>query len=138
MNIENSSVQLVDVPDEILLLILKKLFNSEVLYSLIGVNVQLDEIASDPIFTSHLTFMRRLPNGCIYPMVDRVLDRFCSQILPKIHHKIKWLNLESLTMERILQAVDYPNLRGLALFNIGREVNKNLYIGKEFNFHLFR
>ncbi|CAF4196050.1 unnamed protein product [Rotaria sp. Silwood2] len=103
-----------------------------------AVNVWLDKIVSDPIFTSHLTLMRHLLNGCIYPMVDQVLDRFCLQILPKIHHKIKWFNLELLSMERILLAADYPNLRGLALFNIGREVAKNIYIGKEFNFHILR
>ncbi|CAF4381930.1 unnamed protein product, partial [Rotaria sp. Silwood2] len=41
-----------------------------------------------------------------------MLDRFCLQILPEIHYKIKWLDLESSSMERILLATNYPNLYG--------------------------
>src|SRR5438874_930798 len=103
MNMEHSCVQLMDMPDEILLFILTKLTNIEILYSLIGVNKQLDKIASDPIFTSHLTLMKCSSNGDIYPLGKSILDRFCLQILPKIQHKIKWLDLESLSMKRILQ-----------------------------------
>jgi len=114
----HSSVQLIDFPDEILMFILKKLINTEVLYSMMDVNARFDKIASDSIFSSQLTLMRRTSNGFIYPMVDLELDRFCSQILPKIHHKIKQLELESLPMERILLAAEYPNLCELSLFNI--------------------
>jgi hypothetical protein len=88
-------------------------------------------------FTSHLTLLRRSSNGLIYPMNNITLDRFCSQILPKIDHKIKWFNLESLSMERILLAVSYPNLSGLGLFNIEHEIAKRLFIGKRFNFDHF-
>ena len=51
---------------------------------------------------------------------DSIFERFYSEILPKIHHKIKWFDLEPLSMERVLLAVDYPNLHGLSLFNIER------------------
>ncbi|CAF4937950.1 unnamed protein product, partial [Rotaria sp. Silwood2] len=54
---EHSSIQLNDLPDEIIIIILKKLHNSEVLYSLIGVNKRLHRIANDSIFTSNLTFI---------------------------------------------------------------------------------
>jgi hypothetical protein len=63
MNMEYLCDQLTSVPDEILLLILNKLTNIEVLYSLIGVNVRLDKIASDPIFTEYLTLITRSTNG---------------------------------------------------------------------------
>ncbi|CAF4658548.1 unnamed protein product [Rotaria sp. Silwood2] len=120
-------VQLTDISDEILLLILNKLTNIEVLYSLIGVNIRLDKIASDPIFTENLTLMKRSSNGVIKLLDDSIFDRFYSEILPKIHHKIKWLDLEPLSMERILLAVDYPNLHGLSLFNIERELGVRLF-----------
>jgi hypothetical protein len=48
---------------------------------------------------------RHFPN---YLLNGRALDRFCSQILPKIHHKIKWLNLESSIMNDILLCTNYP------------------------------
>ncbi|CAF3150249.1 unnamed protein product [Rotaria sp. Silwood2] len=91
------------------------------------VNIRLDKIASDPIFTENLTLMKRSSNGVIKLLDDSIFDRFYSQILPKIHHKIKWLDLEPLSMERILLAVDYPNLHGLSLFNIERELGVRLF-----------
>jgi hypothetical protein len=84
------------LPDEILLIILKELFNVEVLYSLIDVNHRLNKIAHDSIF-----------------------------------HKIKWLNLESSSMERILLTTNYPNLYGLGLYNISIENALPLFIGKD-------
>ena len=62
---EHLCVRLTDIPDEILLLILNKLSNIEVLYSLIGVNIRLDKIANDPIFTDHLTLIKRSSNDVI-------------------------------------------------------------------------
>ncbi len=58
-------VKLTDIPYEMLLLILNKLTNIEVLYSLIGVNIRLDKIANDPLFTENLSFMTRSSNGII-------------------------------------------------------------------------
>ncbi|CAF1126930.1 unnamed protein product [Rotaria sordida] len=37
----------------------------------------------------------------MYPLPDLMLDRFCLQILPKIGHKIEWLDLEPLSMEQL-------------------------------------
>ncbi len=124
-----SCVQLTDLPNEILLLILKKLTRIEVLYSLIGVNLRLDQILKDPIFTEYLNLMKLSSNGAINPLDDSILDRFCSEILPEIHHKIKWLDLEPLSMENILFAADYPNLYSLSLFNIDYQVAVRLFGG---------
>ncbi|CAF4777360.1 unnamed protein product, partial [Rotaria sp. Silwood2] len=107
-----------DLSDEILLIIFEELNNVEMLNSLMGINRRLDKILRDPIFSSHLTLMRSSSNGLFHPLVDIMIDRFCSQILPQIHHNIKWLNLESLSMERVLLASDYPNLCGLGLYQI--------------------
>ena len=56
---KHSSVELNDLPDEILMIILKKLYNVQVLYSLIGVNKRLDTIVNDSIFTNNLTLLTR-------------------------------------------------------------------------------
>ncbi|CAF1622982.1 unnamed protein product [Rotaria sp. Silwood1] len=56
-----------------------------------------------------------------------MLDRFCLQILPEIHHKIKWLNLELTSMEHILLATNYPNLHGLSLYGIDVEKALSLF-----------
>ncbi|CAF1236180.1 unnamed protein product [Rotaria sordida] len=111
---EYSSIQLNDLPDEIIFIILKKLNKLDVLYSLMDVNKRLNYIVHDPTFTNGLTLFNNLSCDCICPLPDLMLDRFCSQILPKIGHKIKWLDLEPFSMERIL-STNYPNLFGLEL-----------------------
>ncbi|CAF3787381.1 unnamed protein product [Rotaria sp. Silwood1] len=130
---KHSSVELNDLPDEILMIILKKLYNVQVLYSLIGVNKQLNTILHDPIFTSHLTLMRCFSDDSIDSLPDPILDRFCLQILHEIHYKIQWLNLESSSMKRILLATNYPTLFGLGLYDIEIETALSLFIGKIFS-----
>ncbi|CAF1226607.1 unnamed protein product [Rotaria sordida] len=113
---EHLSIQLNDLPDEIIIFILRKLYDAEVLYSLIGVNKRLSTITNDSIFTSHLT-LTYFSDDFHYPLPDPMVDRFCSKILHEIHHKIKWLNLESTSIQRILRATNYPNLYGLGLYD---------------------
>jgi hypothetical protein len=83
MNITNekiimahSLVQLDDLPDEVLMIILKKLDNDQVLYSLMGINKRLNTFVHDSIFTSHLTLMERSVNDSISPLSERILRRF--------------------------------------------------------------
>jgi hypothetical protein len=58
MNLQYLIVQLIDLPDELLVMIFKILNNVQLLYSLIGINKQLDRILSDSIFTKNLTLFR--------------------------------------------------------------------------------
>jgi hypothetical protein len=100
---EYSCVQLNDLPDEILMIIFKKLANSEVLYSLLGVNKRLNKIAHDSVFTNDLSLLTFTWDGLVYSLPDPILDRFCLHILPKIHQNIKWLHLDSQSMELGMQ-----------------------------------
>ncbi|CAF4560843.1 unnamed protein product [Rotaria sp. Silwood2] len=115
---EHTMIQLDDLPDEILMMIFNNMCQADVLYSLIDVNQRLNTIVHDPIFTNHLTLLEHFSDDSIHSLTDSMLDQFCLQILPKIKHKIKWLDLESLSMERILLATYYPSLYGLTLYNI--------------------
>ncbi|CAF1147963.1 unnamed protein product [Rotaria sordida] len=133
-----SFVQFNDLPDEILLIIFKKLDNAELLYSLIDVNKRLNKILCDSIFTSRLTLMTHLLNNSISPFSDSLLGRFCLQILPKIYDKIEWLNLESSSMERILLSTNYPNLYGLGLYNMEVERAKYLFTDETSLTNLFK
>jgi hypothetical protein len=143
---EYSYVQLDDLPDEILMIIFKKLNNIILLYSLIGVNIRLNKILCDSIFTNRLTLVNFVPSHLLmkrsspiyfaYPLPDPIVDRFCLHILPKIHQNVKWLDLESLSMERVL-STNYPNLSGIALYNIQLERAVHLLSGKIFNFDSF-
>jgi hypothetical protein len=134
---EYSFVQLNDLPDEVLLIIFKKLNNIALLYSLFGVNKRLNKILHDPIFTNHLNLLQFCSNDCISQLSSPILNRFCLQILPEIHDKIKWLNLELFSMERILLIINYPNLSGLGLYNIQQETAIYLLSSKIFHFDSF-
>ena len=132
-----SSVELNDLPDEILLIIFKQLNNLELLYSVHGVNERLNKIIYDPIFTSRLNFLTWSFNKFINKFSSNViLDRFCLQILPEIAMKIKWIDLDS-SMKQILRAVHYPNLYGLGLYNIEHKTAKSLFAGKKISTELF-
>ncbi|CAF3639507.1 unnamed protein product [Rotaria socialis] len=125
---QHSFIQLDDLCDEILIHIFKKLYNVEVLYSLMDVNQRLNRIVHDTIFTRDLCFLECLPDNKISsPLSDLILDRFCSEILPEIGHRIKTLHLERTSMERIIHATNYPNLNSLSLCHIDSEVAMSLF-----------
>ncbi|CAF3396199.1 unnamed protein product, partial [Rotaria sp. Silwood2] len=96
------------------------------------VNKRLNTFIHDSAFTSHLTLMKRFSNNPIHPLFDTILDRFFLQILPSIHHKIQWLDVESSSVERILLSTNYPNLYRLGLYNLEIEEAKHLFTSKIF------
>ncbi|CAF4007548.1 unnamed protein product, partial [Rotaria sordida] len=88
--------------------------------------MRLDQILLDSnIINTQITLMKQAsPLKLTSPLSDIVLNRFCEQILPKIHDKIKWLKLETSSMERILLAANsYFNLRQLDLFIMNIETD---------------
>ena len=118
-----SNVHLLDLPDEILLMILKKLNNIDVLYSLLDINNgRLNILAQQNTFTNILKFPR------IYHY--SLIDRFCIDILPRIHYNVKCFIFESVFMERILLATDYPNLTELKIFHFQQEIALNYFTSK--------
>jgi hypothetical protein len=118
-------MHLLDLPNEILLIILKKLDNIDVLYSLFRINdKRLDTLVEDDVFTNILDFVRTSS------ITHVKFDRFCTYILPQIHFCIKKLILERTSMECILLAGDYPNLTSLELFNFGEEMVRRYFTGK--------
>ena len=141
INMEYSPVQLLDLPAEILLIVFQKLEKFEILYSLMNINMQLDQIVRDPsILTNQIALMKQtsLPQHTS-PLPEIVLDRLCSEILPKIHDKIQWFNLETSSMERILLAANnYSNLRQLDIFIMDIELDMHLFHSKIFHKQRFR
>jgi hypothetical protein len=128
------NVHLLDLPNEILFLILKKLDNIDVLYSLLDINNQrLDIIAQEQIFSNILNFVSiSQSNDEISSTSNSILDRFCIDILPRIHKNVKSLILESVSMERILCSGNYPNLTELKIFNLNKEIVSRYFLGKIF------
>ncbi|CAF4966095.1 unnamed protein product [Rotaria sp. Silwood1] len=126
-----SNVGLLDLPNEILLIILKKLDNMDVLYSLLDVdNQQLDIIAQENIFSNTLNFVLTTFTNDISSISYTIVDRFCTNILPRIPHNVKSLTIDSVSMERILLSANYPNLTELKLFNFNNEIASRYFTGR--------
>jgi hypothetical protein len=130
------NVHLLDLSNEILFLILRKLDNIDVLYSLLGINNQrLEIIVQQQIFTNILNFASiSQSTDEISSISGSILDRFCIDILPKIHKNVKSLILEPVSMERILRAGNYPNLTELKFFNFDKAIFSRYFMGKLFMF----
>ncbi|CAF0870461.1 unnamed protein product [Rotaria sordida] len=101
----------------------------DVLYSLLDVdNQRLDIIAQENMFTNTLNFVLTTATDDIFSLNDTIVERFCTNILPRIHHNVKSLILDSVSMERILLAADYPNLTELKLFNFNDTIVSYYFI----------
>ncbi len=111
------SVQLLDLPDELLLIILRKLHCVDKLYSLEGINKRLDEMVVSKCNTEIIDLATIFMDNDVYLTFDIILDRFCSHILPRIGHKVELLFLQQISMERVLLACEYPNLHNLNIVN---------------------
>ncbi|CAF1264653.1 unnamed protein product [Rotaria sordida] len=135
----NSCIGLNDLPDEILMIIFKKLNNIDILYSFYGANQRLNKIIHDPTFTSCLTFVEwSLDNFIDLLSCKTILNQFCFRILPEIHNKIKWLGLESSSMKHVLRAAHYPNLDSLGLYNIDEESIRCLFTDETLSSGIFK
>jgi hypothetical protein len=129
-----SSVHLLDLPNEMLFNILKKLDNADVLYSLLGIkNERLEKIIQDEFFSNTLNIALITRNTTI---INSILDRFCDYILPRIYFNVKCLIVEPESMERILLATPYPNLTELKIFNFQHDSSIHYFTSKQV-FYLF-
>ncbi|CAF1493808.1 unnamed protein product [Rotaria sordida] len=131
-----SDINLLDLPDEILLIILKKLNNIDVLYSLLDDNNKhLYSLAQEKIFTNTLNFVSI---DDISSINQHKLDQFCIHILPKIHQNVECFIVEPTSMECILLATDYPNLTELKLFNFNQEIALNYFTNQSSLRYIFQ
>ncbi|CAF4066803.1 unnamed protein product, partial [Rotaria sordida] len=74
----------------------------------------------------------------ISSLPNPIVDRFCLRILPNIEHKIKWFNLETSSMERILLSGNYSNLSGLGIYNFTKDKALHYFTGQTSLTHIFK
>lgn len=114
MDMKHSTTNLMDLPDEIIVIILKKLDNVQVLYSFMNINARFNRILRDSVFTNQINLIITNDLSLIQP--ERLFHRFFLEILPKIDDQIIRFGVESASLERILLAGNYPNLHHLDIF----------------------
>ena len=128
-----SIVNIADLPDEILLHILKKLNHFDVLHSLVGINEKLDRVACDVSFTRLVDLMTIESNQVTDSRSNVILDRFCMEILPRIHDKVESLTLQACFLPCILRAANYLHLRKLVVINLNFSMACHLFNGRLFH-----
>lgn len=60
-------------------------------------------------------------------------DRYCMQILPRIHHHVECLTVQGCFLERVLHASSYQNLRKLILVDLELDVGSRIFNGMSFD-----
>jgi hypothetical protein len=73
-------MNLFDLPDEILLFILKKMNVVDVLFRLSGLHSRFDQLLFDRVYVRELDFTIKSWDDSISPMDDLVIDRVCEKI----------------------------------------------------------
>jgi len=119
-------MNLLCLSDEILLIILNKLSNTDVLYSLIEVNKRLDRLVRHCSLSKSIDLVNVLTRERKFP---RKIERFCFEIIPRIKENIQSLILDDLSIEQVLSLGYYPNLSQLTLINIPIEfISRRIHI----------
>jgi hypothetical protein len=133
----NNHLNILDLPDEILLIILKKINTIDLLHSLVDVNQRFDRLAFDSLNVRDLDMSNVMNINSLYDQASidiPVLARICEKILPRIHHQVHKLSVEQHSMPQILLAGNYPQLYSLSLINFQEEILYQYLTGMAFSF----
>ncbi|CAF3604618.1 unnamed protein product [Rotaria socialis] len=129
MNISNNNhLNILNLPNEILFIIFKKLNIVDVLYSLMDVTQRFDQLAFNPFYIRNINMTSMTMKSfydSTYSIDNQVLDRICKNILPRIYDQVNELVVEQYSMERVLHTVNYPQLYSLTLMDFPEEVLLN-------------
>jgi len=131
------SIQLMDLPDEILELIFTKLNTVDVFNSLTNINQRIDNIIFSHNCTLHISLIEYSTNDDIVPLYDKQIERYCGQILEKVFNNIKWFSLDTSSLDRVLCFATYSNLNRLDLYNINMCTSFYLFESKKFYLFFF-
>ncbi len=138
MNISNNNHRnLLDLPNEILFIIFKKLNMVDVLHSFVDINQRFNQLIFDPFYIRNLNMTSMTMKSFYdrtYSIDDQVLDRICKNILPRIYHQVNELIVEQYSMERVLHnrvlhgyKILHPEPNRLFFFKPGPEPNRHSY-----------
>ncbi|CAF3412730.1 unnamed protein product [Rotaria socialis] len=134
----DSTVNILNLCDEILLIIFNKLNKIDVLYALIGANRKLDSFARDTIFTGSVDLVTISLNEVNDSRNKTIFDRFCFDIVPRIHHNIESLTLDPLSIDRIDRIENYFKLHKLTLMNLQLEMASRIFNDESSFIHTFK
>jgi hypothetical protein len=130
----NNNLNILHLPDEILLIIFKKLKTIDALYSLVDVNERFNRLVLNSLDIRNLdttNMVIKSYDDRTFSIDKNVLSRISEKILPRIHHQLNELIIEENSMKHILN-VNYPQLDSLSLVNFQTEMLFPYLTGKLF------
>ena len=107
-------MNLLNLPDELLLCIFGKLSRPEVLYSLMDVHQRLDRILLHPSYLRALDFSM-LWSESQSTQQHHFDNRISQRIIPRIHQQVHELILNDIALQQVLHTFEFPQLRSLSL-----------------------
>jgi len=122
-----STVNILDLCDEMLITILNKLNNIDVLYSMIEVNQKFDRLARDINFIQSLDFTTISSYEDDHSKINLMLNRLCSHIIPQIQDNIQCLTVDPWSMDSVLSIGNYSKLHKLKLVNLKVEMTSRIF-----------
>jgi hypothetical protein len=120
----NNNLNILDLPDEILLIIFNKLNSIDALYSLVDVNERFDRLVLNSLHIHNLDTTNMVIKSYYdrtFSIENNVLSRICEKILPRINHQLNALTTEQNSVKHML-TVNYPQLNSLSLVNFQKEI----------------
>jgi hypothetical protein len=120
----NNNLNILDLPDEILLIIFNKLNSIDALYSLVDVNERFDRLVLNSLHIRNLDTTNMVIKSYYdrtFSIENNVLSRICEKILPRINHQLNALITEQNSVKHML-TVNYPQLNSLSLVNFQKEI----------------
>jgi hypothetical protein len=132
----NNNLNILDLPDEILLIIFNKLNTIDTLYSLVDVNKRFDQLVLNSLRIHKLDTTNMVIKSYYdrtFSMNNNVLSRISKKILPRIHHQLNELIIEQNSIKHILLTANYSQVDSLSLVNFQKEIlfqyltGKNIY-----------
>ncbi|CAF3983473.1 unnamed protein product [Rotaria sordida] len=119
--LNKNDINILDLPDEILLIILQKLNMVDVFYSLVDLNKRFNQLIFDPLYIHHLDVTDKTSLDHNSPVDNQVFDQIRTKILPRLHCKVNKITVTSPSMEYIFNTIDYSQLHSLSLVNFQQE-----------------
>ena len=137
-NLNNNRLNILDLPDEILCFIIKKLNMINVFNSLVNVNQRFNRLVFDSLYVHDLNMGTIMNINSWYDQASsidpEVLSSICKKILPRIHSHVHKLTVAEYSMKQVLLAANYSQLYSLSLIDFQAETLYEHLTGVVFNF----
>lgn len=134
MSMNTFLIGILHLPDEILLTIFKKLDNTDLLFSLLGIDSRLDQVVCDMTFSRAVDLTTLLSDEENASTSRPVNDRIFTHILPRIRQNVESLTVQASYLPCILHTSNYPNLRKLTLVNLTIALASHIFSSTSLDF----